>query len=170
MTPLPVADLLKPRSVAVIGASEDQGKFGGRVLAMLLRHRFGGTLYPINPNRDTLFGLRAYASVADTPAAPDLAIMAVPQPQVKARVAECAARGVRCAIIITARFSDADAAGRALEEEIVAIARAAGMRLIGPNCLGVISPRNQLVLCSSPALEIERLPRSPMGSSRRAAR
>jgi len=162
-TPLPVADLLRPRSVAVIGASEDQGKFGGRVLAMLLRHRFGGTLYPINPNRDTLFGLRAYASVADTPDVPDMAIMAVPQPQVKARVAECAARGVRCAIVITARFSDADAAGRALEEEIVAIARAAGMRLIGPNCLGVISPRNQLVLCSSPALEIERLPRSPIG-------
>src|SRR6516164_6270113 len=105
--PLPLSTLLAPRSVAVIGASEDQGKFGGRVLHMLIRHRFGGTIYPINPHRDTLLGLKSYPSVAATPQAPDMVVMAVPQPQVKARVEECAARGVRCAIIITARFSDA---------------------------------------------------------------
>lgn len=161
--PLHVADLLSPKTVAVIGASEDQGKFGGRLLHMLLRHRFAGTIYPINPKRSELFGLKAYPSVAVTPAVPDMVIMAVPQAQVKARVQECADRGVRCAIIITARFSDAGAEGAALERELVAIARAAGMRLMGPNCLGLISPANNLVLCSSPALEIEVLPRSPIG-------
>lgn len=160
---LPLSTLLAARSVAVIGASEDQGKFGGRVLHMLMRHRFAGAIYPINPNRETLSGLKAYPSVAVTPEAPDMAIMAVPQPQVKARLQECADRGVRCAIIITARFSDAGPEGAALEKEIVQIARKAGMRLIGPNCLGVISPANNLVLCSSPALEIESLPRSPIG-------
>ncbi|VTU16255.1 acetate--CoA ligase family protein [Variovorax sp. PBL-E5] len=161
--PIPIAALLSPRSVAVIGASEDQGKFGGRVLQMLLRHRYAGTIYPINPNRKELLGLEAYPSVAVTPQAPDMAIMAVPQAQVKARVQECADRGVRCAIIITARFSDAGPEGAAIEAELVAIARAAGMRLIGPNCLGVISPANHLVLCSSPALDVETLPRSPIG-------
>ncbi len=163
MNALPVAELLNPKSVAVIGASEDQAKFGGRVLHMLIHHKFAGTIYPINPNRAELFGMKAYPSVAVAPEAPDMAIMAVPQAQVKARVQECADRGVRCAIIITARFSDADPEGAAIERELVTIARAAGMRLIGPNCLGVISPANNLVLCSSPALEVESLPRSPIG-------
>lgn len=158
-----VGALLAPRSVAVIGASEDQGKFGGRVLQMLLKHRYAGMVYPINPNRDTLLGLRAYASVAATPQAPDLAIMAVPHAQVKARVQECAERGVRCAVIITSRFSDAGAEGAAAERELVQIARAAGMRLVGPNCLGLISPANELVLCSSPALDIPSLPKGTIG-------
>jgi len=162
-THLPLASLLAPRSVAVIGASEDKGKFGGRVLHMLLRHRFDGTVYPINPNRETLLGLKAYSSVTATPEAPDMAIMAVPQAQVKERIEECAARGVRCAIIITARFSDAGPEGAALERELAAIARAASMRLIGPNCLGLISPANNLVLCSSPALDVDTLLRSPIG-------
>src|SRR4051812_19322759 len=144
---VPIGELLAPASVAVIGASEDQGKFGGRVLQMLLKHRFAGTIYPINPNRPALLGLRAYKSVADTPEVPDVAIMAVPQPHVKARIEECAARGVKGAIIITSRFSDAGPEGAALEREIVDIARGAHMRLIGPNCLGVISPANRLVLC-----------------------
>ncbi|MBT2326875.1 acetate--CoA ligase family protein [Variovorax paradoxus] len=161
--PLPVSQLLNPKTVAVIGASEDQGKFGGRALHMLMRHRYAGAIYPINPNRQQLFGLKAYPSVADTPQPPEMAIMAVPQAQVRDRVQECAARGVRCAIIITARFSDAGEEGAALERELVAIARAAGMRLIGPNCLGLISPTNNLVLCSSPALDIDTLPRSPIG-------
>ncbi len=155
--------MLAPRTVAVIGASEDRGKFGGRVLQMLLRHKFSGTVYPINPNRETLLGLKAYKSIADTPTAPDTAIMAVPQPHVKARIEECAARGVRCAIVITSRFSDAGAEGAALEAEIVDIARTAGMRLIGPNCLGFISPANKVVLCSSPALDIDELRVSPIG-------
>lgn len=162
-TPAPIAELLSPASVAVIGASEDQGKFGGRVLQMLLKHRFAGAIYPINPNRTTLLGLAAYRSVAEMPVVPDVAIMAVPQPHVKARIAECAARGVKGAIIITSRFSDAGPEGAALEREIVEIARAAHMRLVGPNCLGVISPANRLVLCSSPALDVEALPAGPVG-------
>jgi len=161
--PAPIAELLAPSSVAVIGASEDQGKFGGRVLQMLLKHRFAGEMYPINPNRATLLGLAAYKSVADTPGVPDVAIMAVPQPHVKARIEECAARGVKGAIVITSRFSDAGPEGAALEREIVEIARGANMRLIGPNCLGVISPANRLVLCSSPALDVESLPVGPVG-------
>lgn len=156
-------DLLNPRSVAVIGASEDQTKFGGRLYRMLLKHRYDGTVYPINPARDTLFGLKTYASIEATPAAPDMVVMALPRDKVKGEIAACAARGAKAAIIITSKFSDAGPEGAALEREVVAAAAAHGMRLIGPNCLGLISPANRLVLCSSPALDVEHLIEAPIG-------
>ncbi len=158
-----VASLMNPRSVAVVGASEDQGKFGGRLFRMLLRHRFAGTIYPINPARETLFGLRTYPSLEALPEAPDMVAMAVPRDKVHGQVAAAAARGARGGIIITAKFSDAGPEGAALEAEIVATARAGNMRLIGPNCLGIISAANRVMLCSSPVLEREVLPSSPIG-------
>src|SRR5688500_2857248 len=85
-----VARLLNPRSVAVIGASEDQGKFGGRAFRMLLRHNFAGQIYPVNPNRAELFGLKAYPSVTATPALPDVALLAIPRPFLRRGIEECA--------------------------------------------------------------------------------
>ncbi len=158
-----VKALLAPRSVAVIGASEDQSKFGGRVFRMLLKHGYDGAVYPINPNRPELFGLKTYADIAATPQPADMVVMAIPQPKVRQTIAACAASGVKGAIIITAKFSDAGPEGAAEEAEIVRIARAGNMRLIGPNCLGVISPANKVVLCSSPALDVEKLIESPIG-------
>lgn len=155
--------LLNPRSVAVIGASEDQTKFGGRLYKTLLQHRYGGEVYPINPARDTLFGLKAYADINATPEAPDMVVMALPRDKVKDAISACAARGAKAGIIITSKFSDAGPEGQALEREVVAAAAAYGMRLIGPNCLGLISPANRLVLCSSPALNVERLIEAPIG-------
>ena len=158
-----VAQLLAPRSVAVIGASEDQTKFGGRLYRSLLRHGYAGTVYPINPGRDTLFGIKTFPAVEATPEPPDMVVMALPRDKVKAAIAAAAARGARGGIIITAKFSDAGAEGAQLEREIVAIARAGGMRLIGPNCLGVISPANRVILCSSPALDVDTLPLGRIG-------
>ncbi|MEP6588490.1 MAG: CoA-binding protein, partial [Polaromonas sp.] len=163
ISPHSLKTLMNPQSVAVIGASEDQTKFGGRLYKMLLQHRYAGTVYPINPARETLFGLKTYPSIAATPAAPDMVIMALPQAKVKAEIAACAARGVKLGIIITSKFSDAGPEGAALEREVVAAAAAHGMRLIGPNCLGLISPVNRLVLCSSPALDVEHLIEAPIG-------
>ncbi|MGO4391994.1 acetate--CoA ligase family protein [Variovorax sp. M-6] len=167
MTPVPssrpLSTLLNPRSVAVIGASEDQTKFGGRLYKTLLQHRYDGAVYPINPGRDSLFGLKTYASVDATPTAPDMVIMALPRNKVKDEIAACAARGAKAGIIITSKFSDAGPEGLALEREVVAAAAAHGMRLIGPNCLGLISPVNKLVLCSSPALNVEHLIEAPIG-------
>lgn len=154
---------MRPRSVAVIGASEDLGKFGGRLYRSLLAHRFAGEVYPINPVRETLFGRRAYASVAATPEPPDLVVMAVPRDKVLGEVEAAARHGARGAIVITAKFADAGTEGAALERELVAAARTHGMRLIGPNCLGIISPAHQVVLCSSPALEVDRLPVGRIG-------
>lgn len=158
-----VAELLNPGSVAVIGATEDQTKFGGRLYRMLLKHGFEGAVYPINPRRAELFGLKAYPSLQDTPTVPDMIVMAVPRPSVVENIATAASLGVRGAIIITSKFSDEGEEGARIEAGLVATARQAGMRLIGPNCLGVISPANRLVLCSSPALEAESLPASPIG-------
>lgn len=159
----PLKTLLNPRSVAVIGASEDQTKFGGRLYKTLLQHRYDGAVYPINPTRDQLFGLKSYPSVDATPTAPDMVVMALPRDKVKAEIAACAARGAKAGIIITSKFSDAGPEGLALEREVVATAAAHGMRLIGPNCLGLISPANRLVLCSSPALNVEQLIEAPIG-------
>lgn len=154
---------MNPRSIAVVGASEDQSKFGGRLYRMLLKHAYGGTVYPINPGRESLFGIPAWPSIDALPAAPDMVVMALPRDKVKAQIEAAAQRGAQGAIIITAKFADAGPEGAALEREIVDIARASGMRLIGPNCLGLISAANQVVLCSSPALDRERLPISPIG-------
>ena len=162
-TPIDVTRLLTPRSVAVIGATEDLGKFGGRLMKVLTMHGFAGTIYPINRSRDAIFGLKAYPSVLDTPEAPDMVIMAVPQAVVKTAVQECADAGVKVAIILTSRFADAGAEGAAAEAEIVGIARQAGMRIIGPNCLGLISPVQRLALCASPALATETLPTGRIG-------
>jgi acetyl-CoA synthetase (ADP-forming) len=161
--PAPVAALLAPRSIAVIGASEDQTKFGGRLYRMLLKHGYAGTVYPINPNRPELFGLQTYPDIRATPEPADMVVMAVPRPRVAEMVAHAAEIGVRCGIIITSKFSDEGPEGAALEAEIVRTARAGGMRLIGPNCLGVISPANRVVLCSSPALEVDALRIDPIG-------
>jgi acetyl-CoA synthetase (ADP-forming) len=161
--PVPIAELMAPRSVAVIGASEDQTKFGGRLYRMLLKHGYAGTVYPINPNRAELFGLKTYPDIRAIPHPADMVVMAVPRPRVAEIVGHCAGMGVRCGIIITDKFSDEGSEGAALEAEIVRTARAGGMRLIGPNCLGLISPANRVVLCSSPALEVDTLRIDPIG-------
>lgn len=155
--------LLRPRSVAVIGASEDLAKFGGRLLKNLVHHGFGGEIYPINPKRDTLLGHRCYPDISAAPTPPDMAVLALPRDRVKQVVQDCADAGVRLAIVITAQFSDAGHEGALLEGEIVKIAKAAGMRLIGPNCLGLISPAGRLVVTSSPALFVEQLPVGRIG-------
>jgi len=162
-TPVSVGELLNPRSIAVIGATEDQTKFGGRLYRMLLKHGYAGTVYPINPRRSDLFGLKAYPALRDLPTVPEMIVMAVPRPSVVENITEAAELGVRGAIIITSKFSDEGEEGARIEAELVATARRGGMRLIGPNCLGVISPANRVILCSSPALEVDALPQAPIG-------
>lgn len=158
-----VARLLRPASVAIVGASEDQSKFGGRLLRMILRHRYAGTVYPVNAKRERLFGIPAWPDLDALPAVPDMIVLAVPQPAVRPAIEAAAKKGVRCGLVISSGFSDAGEAGRDEEREIVRSARTHGMRLIGPNCLGLISAANRLVVCSSPVLEIDTLPQQPIG-------
>jgi acyl-CoA synthetase (NDP forming) len=128
---------LAPRSVAVIGASTNPNKIGGRPIAYMARFGFQGKVYPINPNSPEVQGLKSYADLADLPEAPELVVVAVPGDAAVKAVAECAARGVKVAVVMTSGFGEIDAAGLAKQREMVAVARAGGMRLVGPNTQGL---------------------------------
>jgi acetate---CoA ligase (ADP-forming) len=129
--------LLAPRSVAVLGASSDATRIGGRPIAYMRSQGFPGALYPVNPNRAEIQGLKAYPSVADLPETPDVAIVAVPAELAAPAIDDLARRGVKAVVMFTAGFAEVDDAGAA----VVATARAAGMRILGPNCLGVFDAR-----------------------------
>lgn len=129
--------LLNPRSVAVIGASDDPGRIGGRPIASMRKQGFAGRILPVNPNRTEVQGLPAYASIADLPEVPDIAIVAVPASQVQGVVEALAGRGVRAAILFSAGFAEVGGEGPAMQAAMVAAARRGGMRLLGPNSLGL---------------------------------
>lgn len=148
-----LARLIGPQSVAVVGASEDTGKFGGRVVHYIMRHGYEGRLLPINPNRATIRGLPAYPAVSAAPGPIDVAILAVPATQLEAQVADCAAAGVGGCIVITGKLAEIGGDGAALEARVTAIAKQAGMRILGPNCLGIMNPVDKAMLSSSLALD-----------------
>ncbi|MCY4660786.1 MAG: acetate--CoA ligase family protein [Acidobacteria bacterium] len=129
--------LLRPASVAVIGASNDPTRIGGRPVRYLRAAGYAGRVYPVNPRYAQVQGLPAFGSIAEVPEAPDLAIVAVPAPSVVETVEACAARGVRVAVVFSAGFAEMGAAGRRQQDRLGAIAAATGMRVVGPNCLGV---------------------------------
>jgi acyl-CoA synthetase (NDP forming) len=131
--------LLSPNSVALVGASDDVTRIGGRPLRYLRESGFAGAVYPVNPKRETVQGLAAYASVAAIPQTPDVAILAVPAASTLDAVRECAERGVKAAIVFSAGFAETDEAGKALQDEMRAVGRASSMRILGPNCLGVFN-------------------------------
>ena len=150
----PIDTFFAPRTVAVIGASEEVNSFGRAALWNLISNPFGGTVYPINPQRHSVLGVKAYPKLADLPEAVDVAMILTPAATVPGIVAECAAAGVRGAIIVTAGFRAAGAAGAALEQQALAAARGTGMRLIGPNSLGLLRPRQHLNLSCARAMPI----------------
>ncbi|MBI2861499.1 MAG: acetate--CoA ligase family protein [Chloroflexi bacterium] len=131
--------LFRPRSIAVIGASQQPDKLGYTILDNLIRRRFPGKLYPINPRAERILNNKAYPSILQVPDPVDLAIVAVPAPTVATVLEECGRKRVPCAIVISAGFREAGPEGAQLEEELVAIANTYQMRLLGPNCLGVIN-------------------------------
>jgi acyl-CoA synthetase (NDP forming) len=133
--------LFAPRSVAVLGASSDPTRISGRPLAYMKAQGYRGALYPINPNRAEVQGLKAYPSVADLPETPDVAIVAVAAEIAEKSVTELAQRGVKAAVMFTAGFAEMDEAGEAAQNRMVAAARKHGMRILGPNCLGVFDAR-----------------------------
>ncbi|MEZ5659885.1 MAG: acetate--CoA ligase family protein [Burkholderiaceae bacterium] len=133
--------IFAPRSIAVIGASTDATKIGGLPIAYLQAHGYDGAVYPINPRSATVQGLRAYPDVREVEGGIDLAICAVPGPLAKDAVIACAEKGVRSMIMFTAGFAEVSPQGAAVQAEMAAIARAAGMRLSGPNCMGMANLR-----------------------------
>lgn len=131
--------VLAPQSVAVVGASRRPDAVGGRLLRNLIDGGYPGRLYPVNHRADTVQGLRAHRRVTDLPEAPDLVVVAVPAAAVTAVARDCAERGAGALVVLSAGFAEVGAAGSARQRELLDICRAAGMRLVGPNCLGVLS-------------------------------
>ncbi len=134
-----VARLLAPRSVAVIGASRTPGTIGHELFRNLLAYEFTGTIYPVNPNTEAVVGVRAYPTVGDIPDAVDVAVIVVPAAAVPNVIEECAAKGVHGLVVITAGFAETGPDGRATQHALVTRARALGMRMIGPNCMGIVN-------------------------------
>jgi acetyltransferase len=134
----------RPASVAVIGATETPGSVGRTVLWNLLSNPFGGTVFPVNPKRPSVLGIQAYPRIEEVPGPVDLAVVATPAPAVPAVIHSCVAAGVRGAIIISAGFKECGAEGAALESQVREALRGSAMRVVGPNCLGVMAPRGGL--------------------------
>ncbi|MFN9867910.1 MAG: bifunctional acetate--CoA ligase family protein/GNAT family N-acetyltransferase [Pseudanabaena sp.] len=136
----PLDCIFRPRSVAVIGASEREGSVGRTLLWNLIRSPFGGTVFPVNPQRHSVLGIKSYRDIASVPEIVDLVIIATPAATVPQVIRECVAVGVKGAILISAGFKEIGEQGAALEQEVLAEARKGGMRIIGPNCLGLMNP------------------------------
>jgi acyl-CoA synthetase (NDP forming)/RimJ/RimL family protein N-acetyltransferase len=132
-----IARLLAPRSVAVVGAGTRPGTIGNTLLRNLTEGRFAGPVHPIHPTAKTVRGLPAYPTVRDAPGPVDLAVLAVPADQVAGVVADCAAAGVQGLVIVSSGFAETGAGGLARQRALVDLARARGMRVVGPNCLGI---------------------------------
>jgi acyl-CoA synthetase (NDP forming) len=144
--------LFGPRSVAVVGASADATKIGGRPVDYLRRLGFSGRILPVNPKAAEVQGLPAYASLRAIEGPVDLAIVAVGAPLVRATVEDAAAKGVKALIVFSAGFAEVDAAGAAAQADIVKIARAADMRIVGPNCMGVADVARGVYASFSPVI------------------
>src|SRR5262245_2137723 len=138
----PLDVFFAPKTVAVVGASEQAGSVGRTILWNLISSPFGGTVFPVNPKRSNVLGIQAYPHITGVPEPVDLAVIVTPATTVPGVISECAEAGVKAAIIISAGFKESGADGESLERQI--IERRASMRIIGPNCLGVMSPLSGL--------------------------
>jgi acetate---CoA ligase (ADP-forming) len=136
--------LFNPRSIAIIGASHDPKKVGHAVLNNLIRHKFSGRLCPVNPSGGEILGLKAYPTVTAIGDNTDLAVIAVPARIVPGTLRECAAAGTKSAVILSAGFKEAGKEGTRLEEELRTISKERGIRILGPNCLGLINTANSM--------------------------
>jgi acyl-CoA synthetase (NDP forming) len=154
--------LFHPRAIAVVGASDDPVKIGGRPLSFLLRHRWDGRVYPVNPARGTVQGLPAYPSLAAIPEPVDLAIVVVPAERVLEALEQAADKGARAAIVFSSGFAEVGEAGRRAQLRIRELARRTGLRVVGPNCQGFAHlPSRLIATFASPFLD-ERLATGPI--------
>ncbi len=140
----PLSSIFTPETVAVIGASDSPGSVGRTLLWNLISSPFGGTVFPVNPKHHSVMGIKSYANIAEVPDGVDLAVIATPASIVPGIVRECVAAGVKSAVIVSAGFKEIGAPGIELEQQILQEARQGRLRIIGPNCLGVMNPHTGL--------------------------
>lgn len=139
----------RPRSVAVVGASRDPAAIGYRILESLIMNHFAGPVYPVNPRASVVGSMRAYPSVRGLPEPIDLAVIAVPRDRVPAVIDDCAEQGVKAVVVISAGFAEVGAEGEKLQRELLDKVRGHGMRMVGPNCLGLLNTDPEVRLNAS---------------------
>lgn len=150
--------LLNPQSIAVIGASKSSGSVGERLLTNLLKHHFRGKLYPVNPKEKTLQGLPCYPSIREVPGQVELACLAVPASAIQGVLRECAEKGVKSAIVYASGYAEAGNLGENLQESLLQTAQKVGIRLCGPNAMGVVNTISHMYANFSMAMETEHIP------------
>ncbi|MCZ7672001.1 MAG: CoA-binding protein [Chloroflexi bacterium] len=136
----PLSVIFAPKAVAVVGATEKEGSVGRTIVWNLMSSPFGGSIFPVNLKRNNVLGIKAYPSIGAIPDEVDLAVIVTPAPTVPGIIGECVEKGVKGAIVISAGFKEIGPEGVELERQIMVKARQGNMRIIGPNCLGVMSP------------------------------
>src|SRR5436190_16486620 len=154
--------LFEPRSVALIGASADAKKNTSRPQRYLRKHGYKGRIIPINPGRDEVFGEKAYPDVASVPDEIDHAFIMVPAKAVRAAIEQCAAKGVPVATIYSDGFAETGPEGRREQEKLLEIARAGGTRLIGPNCIGLVTTDPGCAISVNAVLEMAEIKVGPL--------
>jgi acyl-CoA synthetase (NDP forming) len=142
--------IFKPKSVAVIGASNSPGKWGYRMMHNVLASGYRGAVYPVNPNEKEILGVTAYTSVLDVPGHIDMAVIVVPAPVAPKAMSDCAAKGIKGAVMITAGFAETGKEGQVLQDEVLKIAQQAGIRFVGPNGNGIFTSAVSLSLTFDP--------------------
>jgi acetyltransferase len=141
--------IFSPKSVAVVGASTTPGKVGHDIFVNILKGGFTGTIYPVNPKARSISSVRAYPTITDIPDEVDLAIIILPPKFALTTVKEAIAKGIKGIVIVSAGFREVGGEGREIEDQIVSMCREAGVRVVGPNCLGVINPLSSVQLNAS---------------------
>src|SRR5690606_41725193 len=159
----PLEPMLRPQSVAIIGASNTPSRIGGRPIHAMQVGGFRGDIYPVNPNHEVIQGLPAYASIHEVPQGIDCAIIAVAAKLAVQAMRDCADRGVRSAIMFTSGFAEQGDEGARAQAEIAGIARECGMRILGPNCLGALNIEAGWYGTFSNAPSVLKLPPGPIG-------
>src|SRR5947207_2928410 len=135
----PLDAIFRPQSIAVVGASRNKGSIGRQILHNLIEHEFNGKVFPVNPNADVIHSIKCFPRVTDIPDPVDLAVIVVPRDSVIDAVEDCGTKGVRGIVVVTAGFREVGGAGAEVEAQLLERVRRYGMRMIGPNCMGVIN-------------------------------
>ena len=149
--------LFEPRSVAIVGASKDEWKSGGMFINSMLKDSYAGTIYPVNPKESEIMGLKCYPGLAAIPGEIDLAILAIPSAAIIPAMQECAGKHVKFAVVHAVGFSEMGAAGQDYEKKMVDVAHEGGVRIIGPNCMGIFTSRGRV----NTVVPYARLPMEP---------
>jgi len=155
-----IASFYDPRSIAIIGASPNAKKPGGKPLAALLKRGFAGNVFPVNPSYDEIAGLTCYPTILDVPGNVELAIISVPAKFVPDLLEQCGVKGVKAVVIFTAGFSEVGGDGEALQQTLRDLACEHGFRILGPNCLGIINVSNSVFASFAHIVELEAVPGS----------